>query len=236
MTYSTLDKAEFANNSQQRCPLVLVLDTSGSMAGQPIAELNEGLKEFDHSIKQDQLASLRVEVAIITFGEHVNAMNVRGSGTIPFDASKAFVTVSKFVPPFLEATGLTPMGEAVRRGLQLLRERKKIYQSGGIDYVRPWLWLITDGAPTDNAWEAAADEARREEQNNGVTVFAVGVQGANMTTLARFCGRNQPLRLKGLEFHQMFLWLSSSMISVSGSRPGGGQAALPPVGWGYVDT
>jgi len=236
MTYGSLDKAEFAKNSQQRCPLVLVLDTSGSMAGQPIAELNEGLKEFDRSIKQDRLASLSVEVAVVTFGEYVQAMNVRGNGTIPFDASQAFVTASQFVPPLLQANGLTPMGDAVRKGLLLLQERKKIYKSGAIDYLRPWLWLITDGEPTDTGWEIVADEARKEEQNKGVNIFAVGVQGANMTTLGRFCERNQPLRLKGLAFHAMFQWLSNSMGAVSRSRPGGEQVALPAVGWGQVDT
>lgn len=35
--------AEFAENPEQRCPCLLLLDTSGSMGGRPIAELNEGL-------------------------------------------------------------------------------------------------------------------------------------------------------------------------------------------------
>ena len=56
-----LEMAEFADNPEPRCPVVLVLDTSGSMNGMPIMELNEGLRAFGTALKADRLASLRVE-------------------------------------------------------------------------------------------------------------------------------------------------------------------------------
>jgi len=63
------EQTEFADNPEPRCPVVLLLDTSQSMQGAPINELNEGLHTFEQVLKGDILASLRVEVAIITFGE-----------------------------------------------------------------------------------------------------------------------------------------------------------------------
>ena len=37
----------FVDNPEPRCPCVLLLDTSGSMQGQPISQLNAGLKQFE---------------------------------------------------------------------------------------------------------------------------------------------------------------------------------------------
>jgi len=235
MTQTLLDRAEFADNPEPRCPVVLLLDTSGSMQGRPIQELNEGLRAFGDAIKADRLASLRVEVAIVTFGGDVQAIDVRGGDArqIPFDPHQAFVTVDGFEPPKLKAKGGTPMGEAVRQALNLLRERKEIYKQTSLDYFRPWIFLITDGQPTD-AWQPAAHQAREEESRKGVLVFGVGVEGADMQTLAQFSNR-QPLKLKGLAFEELFQWLSKSLSAVAHSRPGE-QAALPPVGWAEVDT
>ena len=59
MSNSLLDQAEFADNPEPCCPVVLLLDTSGSMNGPPIEELNEALKTFNRELKADPLASLR---------------------------------------------------------------------------------------------------------------------------------------------------------------------------------
>jgi uncharacterized protein YegL len=232
-----LDQVEFADNPEPRCPVILLLDVSGSMAGRPIDELNQGLQEFANVLKSDRLASLRVEVAVITFGGQVRALDVR-SGTaaeIPFDADQAFVTIDRFNPPTLGAAGETPMGEAVRRALALLRERKDIYKRNGTDYFRPWVFLITDGKPNDNGWEAVPDEIKAEEARKGLTFYAVGVESADMKVLSRFSEQRPPMKLKGLAFREMFQWLSKSLSAVAQSRPGE-QVPLPAVGWGQVDT
>lgn len=60
--------AEFADNPEPRCPCLLLLDVSGSMGGQPIAELDAGLTTFKDELAADTLAMKRVEVGIVTFG------------------------------------------------------------------------------------------------------------------------------------------------------------------------
>ena len=257
MDRNFLDQAEFADNPEPRCPVALVLDTSGSMHGGPIQELNEGLRAFSEALKADRLASLRVEVAVVAFGGKVRALNVRGpepSGEqgivpfnprglavrpqvkeVPFDAHQAFVTVDQFQAPALEANGETPMGEAIQRSLALLRERKEVYKQNGLDYFRPWLFVITDGKPTDRGWEAVADQVKQEEMRKGVIFYGVGVESADMKVLSRFSDVRPPLKLKGLAFGELFMWLSKSLSAVAHSRPGE-QAPLPPVGWGQIDT
>ncbi|GAB4578486.1 MAG: VWA domain-containing protein [Anaerolineales bacterium] len=236
MSSSLLDQTEFADNPEPRCPVVLLLDTSGSMNGAPIEQLNEALKTFARELKADPLASLRVEVAVVTFGGEVRAVDVTGEGQVDvLDASRAFITVDRFVPPTLHARGGTLMGEATRRALDLLRQRKEIYKQNSTDYFRPWVFLITDGKPTD-AWQSAAEQARLEESRKGLLFFGIGVEGADLKALSQFCPPNRPpLKLKGLAFSELFQWLSKSLSAVAHSKLGE-QVPLPPVGWAEIET
>lgn len=235
---SYFDQAEFADNPEPRCPVILCLDTSGSMRGAPIDQLNAALVQFSEELKEDTLASLRVEVAVVTFGGAVKTLGVHEDDSgddVRFDPGLAFTTVDLFSPPTLSASGGTPMGEAVRRSLELLRGRKEIYKQNDLDYFRPWMFLITDGNPTDH-WESAAEQARQEDARKGLLFFGIGVEGADLQTLARFSPENRPpLRLRGLAFSELFQWLSRSLAAVAHSKVGD-QIALPPVGWAEVDT
>jgi len=215
-----LARVEFdTSNPEARCPCVLLLDISYSMSGQPIDLLNEGLIAFQHALHEDDLASLRVEVAIVTFG---------GKVTVVQD----FVTADQFSPKKLSPKGDTPMGEAIDLALDMIRERKQIYKQNGVPYYRPWVFLITDGAPTDD-WHSAAQRVKQDEENQSVAFFAIGVQNANMETLAKISVR-QPVKLKELNFREMFQWLSVSLTSISHSQVGEQVPLESPTGWAVV--
>jgi len=214
------DAVEFAENPEPRCPCILLLDTSGSMKGEPLDALNEGLRTFQQELDRDSLAKKRVEVAIVAFNTDVEVV-------------QDFVTADDFNPPVLKAKGLTHMGEAILRGLDMLQVRKALYREHGVSYYRPWLFLITDGEPqgeSEELFEQATQRIRDDEANKHVAFFAVGVEAADMSRLSQISVR-EPLKLKGLNFKELFVWLSASMQQVSQSAQMDEQLPLPPVNW-----
>ncbi|EIU0505388.1 TPA: VWA domain-containing protein [Escherichia coli] len=215
ITFATSD---FASNPEPRCPCILLLDVSGSMNGRPINELNAGLVTFRDELLADPLALKRVELGIVTFG--------------PVHVEHPFTSAANFFPPILFAQGDTPMGAAITKALDMVEERKREYRANGISYYRPWIFLITDGAPTDE-WQAAANKVFRGEEDKRFAFFSIGVQGADMKTLAQISVR-QPLPLQGLQFRELFSWLSSSLRSVSRSTPGTEVVLEAPKGWTSV--
>ncbi|HEY0329897.1 MAG TPA: VWA domain-containing protein [Rhodopseudomonas sp.] len=211
-------EVEFVGNPEPRCPCLLLLDTSHSMQGRAISELNRGIATLRDQLATDALAMKRVEIAVVTFG--------------PVNIESGFQTPDFWQPVTLSTTGDTPMGSAVEQGLDMLKERKARYKENGISYYRPWIFLITDGAPTDS-WQRAAQRVREGEEKKEFSFFAIGVANADMGILAQLAPRG-PLKLDGLNFRELFMWLSGSLSRVSASNTGDRVSLAPPTGWAEV--
>ncbi len=202
-----LRQEDLVENPTARVPICLVLDVSGSMAGAPIRELNDGVRLFFDAIRADDVAQYAAEICIVTFGASV---------------SKAldFMSVEHQSIPALSADGATPMGAGVIMGLDLLEARKEDYKRAGVDYYQPWMVVMTDGEPTDEI-SAAASRINSLVSSKKLTVFPIGIgEAANMTKLATLSPSRPPLRLQGLNFREFFTWLSRSVSRVSQSMPG----------------
>ena len=218
---------EFADNPEPRVPTILLVDKSSSMHGKKIEALNLGIEQFHRDLSEDRLARMRVDVALVTFG-----------GTV--ETACEFTDAQSFLPPTLQAEGGTPMGEAVVRAVAMLEQRKMQYRQAGIAYYRPWLFLLTDGEPTDEGsrfWHDAIALIHEGEKKGKLSFFGVGVEGANLKKLNELCPPNRPaMKLRGLCFRELFSWLSSSLKAVSSSTPGAASLVLPsPSGWSSVD-
>ncbi len=209
------DLNDLIDNPSPRCACILVLDTSGSMNGDPIDQLNAGVVEFINSVQNDDLAKYSVELAIITAGGNVQE-------EMPFTVAKNIDYNNRF-----EATGLTPLGSAVEQALRMLDERKEEYRQTGTPYYQPWLVVISDGAPTDQ-WQHIAAKAKSLAENKKLVSLVVGVNNADMATLGQFSNR-PALKLQGLNFSDFFEWLSASMSRVSSSGSTSAQVNLPSV-------
>lgn len=219
-------------NPDPRIACALLLDTSASMGGEPIDQLNRGFALFCEEIKNDELAKKRAEITVITFGGLAQVV-------IPFTEGRDLYA------QILEPTGGTPMGAALNLALDQLEAQKQAYKQAGLEYYRPWLFVLTDGAPTDGQeFSDAAARLRNAEAARKVSVFGIGVgQAANLDQLRILSAQRAPVRLEGLSFREFFSWLSASLSAASASNAfgssdasleqaeAGEQIPLPPAGW-----
>lgn len=211
MNYNTMltNLKDLVDNPTPRIPVALCLDVSGSMFGKPMEELNTGVTRYLEEVRKDELALSSVETALVTFGDTAQRI-------------ADFDTADRLRPPVLEADGITDMGAGLALALDLLEQRKKAYQSAGVDYYQPILVVMSDGAPNGDPRVLKAAVARIQEQldRRKLTVVAVGLgPDADLEMLSRL-SRRQAVRLSGTRFREFFLWLSRSVASVSATLPG----------------
>lgn len=221
----TIKADDLIDNPTTRVPVVLCLDVSASMSGQKIQELNRGVKEFFHAVKNDDVAKYAVELCIVTFNSTAQKILDFAGIERQIDHFKTFNLV---------ASGTTAMGSAVNMALDLLEKRKKEYQDKGVDYWQPWLVLMTDGQPTDTITSAAQ---RTVDLINGrkLTIFPIMIgESTNLEQLKKFSPNKEPLRLQGLMITEFFDWLGKSVKTTSQSAPGT-RIKLPPISWAYLD-
>lgn len=192
-------------NSSMKFPLILVLDVSGSMTQRTpygrktkISELNEKVQMLLDYVKADPKASQITDLAIVTFGGEVQVQ-------APFDSVK---NVS-FKP--LRAYSSTPMGSAVNVALDMIIRRKKYYLDNGVEFYRPRIFLMSDGAATDH-YEQAAERCTKMVNNREVKMYPIWIgEGEYDYILKDFSPELEPKTIKSDQMYfEMFRSLSGS--------------------------
>ena len=204
-----------------RCPCVICLDASTSMSGEPASELNLGLRQFYKEVRSKPALNSGLDVGIVTFASTAAVLRPPSR-------------LTEEPPPTIGADGDTALGGALRLALDMFERRQGKYRTHGMEVVRPWLIVMTDGQPTDE-WESQAWRVKNLAEMKEIAVLAVGVgPKADMAMLDRLCASSQPpVRLRGLEFGRFFQWLKEALALCGGTRPGQ-QLALPAVsGWNH---
>lgn len=158
----------------RRLPVYLVLDISGSMIGEPIEQVKNGVQMLVSALRQDPYALETAYLSVVTFNS--NAQQV-----VPL------TELTSFQVPNLQAGGTTELGAA----LKLVAERasqevEKTTASAKGDW-KPMVFLMTDGMPTDD-WQKGLERFRQEKW--GIVVgCAIGSGDASVNdVLLRVCG------------------------------------------------
>lgn len=209
---------EIMNHGEKHIACALLVDTSGSMSGRAIEELNEGLRIFGEALKEDSKAYGCADICVISFDTTVRTV-------VPFCAAMDYTV------PRLGANGLTALNEAIITGLDAIEQRKQEYKDIGVDYWRPWIFLLTDGVPTDNEYEEAARQRLQEAlQQKKINFFPMGIgDNADIARLRSYTkdGNGMVFKAAKEHFREAFVWLSSSMSVISNSDPSRNNVELP---------
>ena len=209
---------ETPRNYDQKCPLVLVLDASGSMSGQPIDDLNNALLALKDEILNDSVLSNRMELAVVAF--HDDAEIVRD-----FD-----LVLPEHDMPTIDTGGLTNMFSGVSKAIDMIENRKQWYKNSGQAYYRPIIVLFSDGSPTNTDQEIENLDQKIQSMSDDKKFifmpFGVG-DGADMQTLAKLAAQTEDQRLKekavafklkdSTKFAQVFAFVSASASAAIGS-------------------
>ena len=209
---------ESAQNLEQKCLCVLVLDVSGSMRGDKLNSLNQGVRDFFTQIQTadgvpesliDQL-----EIVIMQYDEEIKILRdpkLLEDGELP--------------PTLTERGSVTETVIAIEEAIKLVEDRKAFYKSTGQSYYRPWIIVMTDGEPygnkaSDADIEAISQRVKQETSSKKYMIMGIGVgSDANMEVLKRMTA-GRAMALQGLKFGAFFEWLSNSLSVVASSKEG----------------
>ena len=206
-------EAEFERNAEERCAVVLVLDISGSMIGEPIRLLNEAVNKFHQNLLEDPLIAIKVDVGMVMFNHNVSYHD--------------FINATEFQPPTMQPSGGTVLSFPLNIALDMIAKRKDVYRINGISYHRPWIVLITDGYPEHDKeadLESAGKRVRAADANKECSLFTITCGTANETAGAMLKDKitppgKPPKKTTEANFSELFNWLSNSMAAVSQSSP-----------------
>lgn len=213
---------EFAENADPRVPVMVLLDCSGSMQHE-LPMVDTGIDTLISEISSDELASRRAELSFVLYGTDV-------------EEPTPFTTVDNVQKPVLKTMGLTATGSAILSALDALEDRKEIYKNQGVDYYRPIILLLTDGAPTEtDEVEEASQRIADGEKEKKFSFFSVGTNDVAVEALSSLTPNRVPLRMKDGSYIELFKWLSASATSVSASQVGDSVAVPSPAGWASFD-
>ena len=183
----------------------MCLDTSNSMSGRAIYELNAGLKAFYNIL--NMAFNNEADTAIITFGYN-------GVECVKhfFDANEA---------PELQAGGMTPMGEAVNLALDIIEAQLNAYIELDNEFYAPWLVVMTDGYPNGNPVDLRRAVSRVNSSELSVFAIAVG-SDADIDILEKFSPKLsvKVKTLKEFKFKAFFKWLAENIIRTLSKKTG----------------
>ena len=201
----------------RRLPVYILLDTSGSMRGEPIHSVNAGLQAMLSALRQDPYALESVHLSIITF-------DVEARVYLPLTP----LDQVRFSDVDVPQGGATFMGAALNLLIESVdREVKKSTPDVKGDW-RPLVFIMTDGSASDlHAFREAIPEIKK--RNFGAILACAAGPKAKQDSLLELTDRVVTMdTMDAAAFSGFFKWVSASVAVGSSSAGVSGQVALPP--------
>lgn len=201
---TALEMDAFAENPEPRCACILLIATTGFVVPATIRQINEGLRQLREAILLDAKAARRIELAVVTFG--------------PIQVAHEFATVAHFDPPLVEAGHDNPMGAAIETAVEMIRVRKSLFRTVGIQYFRPLIVLFASGRVTD-ACGNAASLVHQGEDSGEFGFFPLNLGSADQATLSQISHPKRAPARVGPGLPSVFPWLAATLVAASRPRP-----------------
>lgn len=181
---SRFNPANYTVKTARPIPVMLLLDTSGSMSGEPINQLNRAIEKMLNTFKKQEKIETTIEVCMITFGATVDFHLTANAGE-----NKYFKSASQIEWQDLHASGMTPMGTALKMAKDMLEDREILSSNA----YRPTVVLVSDGEPNDD-WEAPLDDFIDNGRSAKCDRMALGIgHNFNADVLNRFKNKEHDL-------------------------------------------
>ena len=162
------DPSKFTVRASKPLPVILMLDTSGSMSGEKIQSLNDAVREMLKVFADSCKLETEILVSVVTFG--------------PVEVKIPFTSAANLNWQDLYVTGDTPIGEALRVTKSLIEDRNIVPSRA----YRPTVVLVSDGCPTDS-WKTALKEFVSEGRSSKCDRMAMAIgYDADADMLGRF--------------------------------------------------
>lgn len=198
----------------RRLPVYLLLDTSGSMSGEPIEAVKNGVQVLVSTLRQDPYALETAFLSVITFDS----------------SARQICTLTELVafqPPSLVATGSTAFGEALELLAQKISSEVTTTTTEVKGDWKPLIFIMTDGEPTDN-WQKGI-QALKNVKTGAIVACAAG-PNANTNILKKITEIVVQLdTADSATIKAFFKWMSAS-ISTGSQKVDSGQKEVKGLG------
>ncbi len=163
-----------AGLGKRKLPIIMLIDTSSSMSGLGIQQVNINLKEYIENLKNMPDLHGDIDLSIVTFNSSV-------------DVLAEFVPLDTFTPPTLHTAGSTDLASGIEAVIRLIDQKRAVYYD---QYKRTLFVLISDGNPDPgNQWKQAISKMNADHYLEKAIRIALGAGTDNAiddTTLQAF--------------------------------------------------